>query len=628
MILADLILTNYKCYDYFELRNLNRLAVFVGENDAGKTVLLDAIDLLVNAAACACEDFHQRPDETQCEECIIEGRFQLEFHDGELPETYRSGVNKDELYLRKKFRYDGGNSQITVIGTGFKEDRFNGFNGAANQKALLLEIGMEPGRNEMERRRQFEELKHSGKIELIEREISIPNFNLLAPYMPRVQRIRSAEYRTPDTMITQTLRNVVANVINPKDEDGIPHELAELAEVRRLIDERLHEEISKAKDTLRRAHPKLKNVRFEPAVDFTKAVTNACLSIDLGDGELALNAFGEGTKKRLWMGLLDWEHETAKHNVTGSVLRLYDEPDVNLHYEAQRQLFGNIHEIAEDESAHTQCFVCTHAVMMIDRAPSEAINLIRVDDANKRTVRRISVSPDAKEVVGFFHELGQAVGLSNTALLYERGFLLVEGRGEAVAIPIIYETVFKRKLEQDGLKLIPIHGCSAWESIMETLFLNRTDSVHLLLDSDCKNPGSNARITPATLAKMKCDESFIDKQVTFIGTKEFEDAFKPEVIALALNAQYPRADGKSWDVVEIAKLKESSDKFSRDLMDKVKHECPEHKSKASKTTFAGALAKQTTETNLPVKIREALLALRYRAGLGAVEVRSLAVNAD
>jgi len=100
------------------------------------------------------------------------------------------------------------------------------------------------------------------------------------------------------------------------------------------------------------------------------------------------------------------------------------------------------------------------------------------------------------------------------------------------------------------------------------------------------------------------------------------------VIALALNAQYPRADGKSWDVVEIAKLKESSDKFSRDLMDKVKHECPEHKSKASKTTFAGALAKQTTETNLPVKIREALLALRYRAGLGAVEVRSLAVNAD
>ena len=95
MILTNLALTNYNCYDSFELHDLSRLAVFIGENDAGKTVLLDAIDLLVNASACAREDFHRRPDEKAREECIVEGRFKLEPHDEAFPEEFRSGKNKD-----------------------------------------------------------------------------------------------------------------------------------------------------------------------------------------------------------------------------------------------------------------------------------------------------------------------------------------------------------------------------------------------------------------------------------------------------------------------------------------------------------------------------------------------------
>ncbi|MDQ5827905.1 MAG: ATP-binding protein, partial [Chloroflexota bacterium] len=369
------------------------------------------------------------------------------------------------------------------------------------------------------------------------------------------------------------------------------------------------------------------NIRFEPSVDFTRAVTNACLSIDLGDGERVLTSYGEGTKKRLWMGLLEWEQEAARQNSSGSVIRLYDEPDVNLHYEAQRRLFNTISEIAEDRTARTQCLICTHAVTLIDRAPSETINLIRVDDSNRRSVRRISLSPDTKEIVGFFHELGQAVGLSNTALLYERAFLLVEGRSEYAAIPVIYQTLFGRSVAQDGLKLIPMHSCSAWESVIETLLMNRLESVHLLLDADCQNPESSARLTPETLRRLHCGNEFLSQQVTFVGTKEFEDAFETPVIIAALNSQYPRPGGDSWDPAEVASLKEKSAKFSRDLMKKVKTECPEHMLKANKTTFAAALARQTTDVNVPVKIKEALLLLRRRAGLGAAKVRASDIKA-
>jgi putative ATP-dependent endonuclease of OLD family len=626
MFLTDLVLTNYKCYDHFELHGLDRLAVFIGENDAGKTVLLHAIDLLVSAAACPRDDFHRGPESGQAQECIVEGRFRLEEHDT-LPETYRSGPGKGELFLRKKFSFDGGGTTISVIGSGFKDERFDNFNGADRQKFLLRELGEEPGRNEPERRAQMARLVESERIEVVEREVALPNVAPLAPHMPRIQRITSTEYKTPDTMITQTLRHVVASVINQVDEHGVVHELPGLTEVRRLIEDKLHEEISKAKETLRRVHPKLENIRFEPSVDFTRAVTNACLSIDLGDGERVLTSYGEGTKKRLWMGLLEWEQEAAKKNSSGSVIRLYDEPDVNLHYEAQRRLFNTISEIAEDRAARTQCFICTHAVTLIDRAPSEAINLIRVNDNNKRSTRRISLSPDSKEVVGFFHELGQAVGLSNTALLYERAFLLVEGRSEYAAIPVIYQTLFGRSMAQDGLKLIPMHSCSAWESVIETLLMNRLESVHLLLDADCQNPKSSARLTPETLKKLHYGDEFISRQVTFVGVKEFEDAFETHVIVAALNSQYPRPGGTSWDPVEVASMKEKSPKFSRDLMRKVKEKHPEHTPKANKTTFAAALARHTTDVNVPVKIKEALLLLRRRAGLGATEVRASDIKA-
>ena len=216
MFLTDLVLTNYKCYNHFELHGLDRLAVFIGENDAGKTVLLHAIKLLVSAASCPREDFHRGPDGGQAHECVVEGRFQLEEHDT-LPESYRSCPGKGELFLRKKFSFDGGGTVISVTGAGFRDERFDNFNGADNQKLLLRDLGEEPGRNEAERRAQMARLIESGKIEIVEREVVLSSVSPLAPHMPRVQRITSTEYKTPDTMITQTLRHVVSSVINQVD---------------------------------------------------------------------------------------------------------------------------------------------------------------------------------------------------------------------------------------------------------------------------------------------------------------------------------------------------------------------------------------------------------------------------
>jgi putative ATP-dependent endonuclease of the OLD family len=613
MILTEIRLKNFRCYKEIRLTSLERLVIFIGENDAGKTVFLDAISLLISNSSCAQEDFHRLPDGTYSDECIIEGFFRIEEFDT-LPDEFRSGATREFLHLWKVFSTQSAKTLYT--GLGYEDERFDNFNGAAYQKQLLQEYRLTPESNEAGRKSQRDHLVRTGKLRLVERELVLSSFSMLAPHLPRVERISSSDYRHPDTMVQQTLRSVASRVIKPiSPETGLPEEIPELSELRLKVKAELDREIAEAKATLQKFQPKLVDVRIDPIIDFTKSVSNGALTIDLGEGDRSLSSFGEGTKKNLWMGLMEWECQNAMENKAGSVIRLYDEPDVNLHYAVQRRLFNKITEIANDHNLRTQCFVSTHSLTLIDRAPSSAINHIVIGDDNQRSVNRIQSNSDTEEITTFFGEIGRAVGLTNTVLLFERGFLVVEGESEEATIPYLYQLLFKRTMAADGIVLIPLHGCSAWKAVIKILLNNRTEITHLLLDSDCLLPASKLRLTPESLREVGCKSDFLKDQVTYIGDKEFEDSFDSSLIADALNQDFPLEGTRLWEAEVIQNLKNSSPQFSKDMQDLVKRSCKKPiRSNVSKPNIAWAVAKRCAEETVPLKLREALQSLRNRVG--------------
>src|SRR5262249_28448167 len=150
------------------LPNLERLVIFIGENDAGKTVLLDAISLLISNSSCAQEDFYRLPDGTYSDECIIEGFFRIEEFDT-LPQEFRSGATGEVLHLWKVFSSKG--AKTFYSGLGYEDERFDSFSGAANQKQLLQEYGLTPESNEAGRKIQREQLMRTGKLKRVEREL-------------------------------------------------------------------------------------------------------------------------------------------------------------------------------------------------------------------------------------------------------------------------------------------------------------------------------------------------------------------------------------------------------------------------------------------------------------------------
>lgn len=619
MLLTELTLTNFRCYEQVKFDELDRLVIFIGENDVGKTVLLDAVEVLLGSKACSPRDFRRLTRDSQANELILSGVFTLETQDT-LPSEFRSGEQRDRLNLTRKFTSNGStvSSEVSVLGQGFEDARFDNFVGAENQKSLLKEYSVPPASNDNARKAQRDQLISSGILRTVERLVTVPLTHVagLNQHLPRVERISSVDYKTPDNIILRTLQRVANSVIMPVDHTtGKQTELPALQHVREEIARKLNEELAHVVPILQSHHVKLREVYAEPHIDFSRAVSTSNVILDCGDGEQGFDSFGEGTKKRIWMGLLDWERQANAGVQDRSVIRLYDEPDVNLHYDAQRQLFGNIQALASDVSARTQCLVCTHSVTLIDRAPSTSVNLIRATDDNRRTLSRIRSSGD-EELIEFLTDIGKAVGLSNTVLLYERGFLIVEGESEETAIPIIYRNIFGRSMREDSLVLINLHSCSAWKAAIELFLMNRLNMIHILLDADCLLPDSSGRITEQALIDLGCSDDFRRQQVTYIGTKEFEDAFSSDLIASALNTEFPDVMHDYWQSSLIDGLKGEA-KFSASLARSIRTSTVHSRRQdAKKPGIARAIANQCLRrTDVPPALMDALDRLRQRAGL-------------
>lgn len=592
MYLKKLKLKNFRCFNDFEIDDIGKLAVFIGENDAGKTVLLNAVKWLLNDSACEESDCRKLKNGRIEKEVSVEGIFEVEDFD-KLPSVYRGGENK-EFHLIKRHSSNGTEILCRI-----------------SNPLISASSGKKPFEERLLLRR-YSNSSDDGK----KKRDEVAEYNKIKNFLPEVDFVSAADYDAPNRLIEKRLRSTAARMLNRETADGEMRKLLKsLDKIKEKIQAELNDEIVAASKTLTRHNRKFKKIIAEPIIDFSKSVTLDSLILDLDDGERHFDQFGDGTKRRLWMGLLEWESDSRNDKDTRTIIRLYDEPDVNLHYKAQRDFFDNILEISQEENSKTQSFISTHSFPMIDRAPTESICFINSDQSGNREAKRMSISSTNAEVVSFFHEIGQTVGLSNTALIFERGFLLVEGKTEAVLLPTLYERFYGNSMARDGIKLINLYGCSSWQSVLETLLENRLNSVHFLLDTDCKSENSGSNIHKELKKNSKYANTVIKNQITFAGQYELEDSFSDDVLRQTLESVFPHSDNSYWQIFDFNSLRGEDKKFSDLLLELVKNQISSVRHKPSKPEFATHLAKYCTPERIPDAVIEAFNKLRERIGL-------------
>jgi energy-coupling factor transporter ATP-binding protein EcfA2 len=607
MLLTHLTVRNFCCYANLVDVPLHRLTVFIGENDAGKSALLTAIKLLLTDERLVESHYYHAENGQVADTITISGTFDLGKYDT-LPSDYRS-IDGKALILTKTFSDKQGIRKCEVKGLAYCDERYGQpqKQSASVQKELLNAIGIAPGANEPIRIQQFQQAADSGNIPKRESYFSV-SFSDLKEYLPLFESIASADYKNPDTLVQRTLQNVVNACLNPiNQQTASPELLPELVAVKAKIYEALNIKASEMKESLARQIPKLKDVRVsEPVIDFSKSVSSVNLMLDLGQGMQMASAFGSGTNKKLWMGLLDWERHIQQEYENRAVIRVYDEPDVNLDYSAERKLFGNILDATNKSGSRTQAIVATHSVTLVDRSPAQSINLIRVKDDGTRVIDCLCGDTD-DGIKHFLTSVGRSVGITNSALFYERVFLVVEGESEENALPIFYRHLYGHSFIEDGIVLINMQTCGAWKSVLSILQRHKSERTVLLLDRDCTNPNSGVNIYPDTLRELGYAEEWCITHCFYIGTKEFEDAFATSDIVAVLNQNWPKSDGAPWMDHDIDVIRNSGTKFSQDLLDYVKVTCIKQKrSSVRKPEFAEALARHCCSgTHIPAVIKDA-----------------------
>ena len=603
------------------------LTVLIGENDAGKSSVLDILDIVLNGGQPDTDDYYvdSRRKSLSNIEVILE--FDVDASETEATELCVDG----RLKVKKVYSHDPASVETFYWGEQPVDKRFRSQNfsslSAQEQKELIREMESTIGPEDISNKEKRAEWLQKYLTSCEKEALWVPVSGRWGNFLPRFERYSSMDYKEPANMIVKTLRQVYENFIyeggekdvnEGMDEFSSRHLIPALREVEESAKQQIQTTVADLKSFIKRYDPRVKHIGYEPVFDFESSLRPGEFTIDVGRGLHRLSKTGDGTKRRMFMAVLDWDREVAIQQIreqkgySRTIIRGYDEPDTNLHYEAQRLMFQAISDITT-YNERMQAILCTHSLTMIDRAPAQAIRLLRLDEGGCSYVSKLTVQDDP-EIEQFLVNLARELGITNSVIFYERCFILVEGETEHNALPILYKKKYGRSLFEDGIRLINLKGNGAAKEFLRLLSHNRQSLTLIVVDSDTRSQGnSTGRLTERVLKESGFDDEFITERLIYVGSQEFEDVFSNEVIVLSLERHWPKQIGE-WTSREVDEWR-AGGKFSDNIKGAVWEQSGEDTPKWSKPLFGVKLAEVCSEDDIPEIVIEVFEKARRIAGI-------------
>ena len=594
MKLEELKINGYRCFKESTSIPFKNLTVLIGENDCGKSSILRAIELLLTKASCSDEDFFELGG-IQLDEFSVSGVFKLTNTDNK--EALKPYVINNEISYKKVFKKHLS-FQTTINKITFQDTELENYLdlNADSTKQLLTKYNLPNISTQEERRREIKkyiDLEWENIPKSIE-EADI-NFNSIFPYLPVFQYYGSHDYGNPQSLVKRTLDNIYSSYfydesggLKIKSIKGIKDKV--LSQLNKTIEEKLLSKIQKY-------NPKIVSVQGKLDIDFSRGLDFQGIELNEGQGYKLISYKGEGSKKRLFLSILEWDKE-VQLGMTDSraIIRAYDEPDSNLHYEAQRKMFYAISDLANNPKSNIQSVIATHSIAMIDRADSNSIIHV-LQNVGISEIDYLKSDGDL-DILNFLNQISVIGGIKNSSIFYEKCFLLVEGDSEHTAIPKIYKKLFNKTLSENGIVLINLQSNGAWFNFLKLLHRNKSSCTVMLLDTDTQNPNCGANVTTEKLNEIGFDSDFLSTNVFFAGVQEFEDVFPNHIIRNVFNRLYPKPTKAKWKNQHIIELRGNYDKISKGFLEETRKYIAHHHKNYKKPEFANELVDLITQKEL------------------------------
>lgn len=573
-MLKKILIRNYRCLKNDVVVNFeNGLTLIVGENDAGKTTLVDALKVILQGKKVEAADFSYGTNE------IL---FEIEFGEHVYSSIHKieDSIISSSLFL--KLPHDRLNELKVQITGDFIETEEN----IKKIKELANLLGVTFRSNT-----QFGTLisNVSNKIDSLlegpnpaEFETTLPKINA---YFLDGKHFEDISLLINELYFKEKKKSIWNETVNDSDtiESVIRNRLDRHAsEIQEAIND------GGITGKIQEFLPGLTRINVEPVFETRDLTISVLVKMLEGEQEILISKKGDGTKRRITLALLDYNNTgdpTIPH------LFILDEADTHLHVKAQLELIITLNRFISDGK---QIIVTTHSPFLINSCRPEQIRLLR----NSRNESQVKYLNKEEDVISLFKNLG----IENMYLFFAKKIVIVEGETEEKFIPIMFDKLFGSNLYSNLIKVINAKGINNVPGFARAILelINR-ENIFTLIDNDADE------MTQELIEKLNLNQT----NKFHVGSKEFEDSFAPNTIYEAWKSYVEscgRQIGDLWHEELIAQKRDecirNGKKFSKEL-----RELNSGSKKMDKITLGVALGKYCKEEDLDMNLRNLLYAL-------------------
>jgi putative ATP-dependent endonuclease of OLD family len=573
--------------------NISKLSLITGQNDGGKSSLLNSIEIFLSPRLkpadddyCKVDDnvsfyyavfdatFLLSPEEKEkishpwdelhiCKVCTREGA-----PDERPPEPFY--VYETEVFPDERFLVDLQTQNIEVLRKIVDDYRIPFVGNRTMKEPLLSAI------------RQWLEAQPKVRGHKIAGDALFRLFPSPIPF-------QSTLALNPKSEVYSTLRTFFLKKINEKQYSD------SLSKISDDIKGEMKAELDQFETIVKSYCNDVQSIEIEPSFDFSSGFKTSDLLIRKKDNiPINLDKEGDGRKRRITLATHEWRKNilTSTPDVNDGIAKnyliMYDEPDTHLDYHSQRQILDIIRNIATKD--WNSVLISTHSLNLIDRIP--ITDIVHLSLKGNETTANVLCTTDPKLIDSFLYGINDNMGLKNSLLLNEKCFYIVEGETEFNALPGMFLQYKGMPFQSAGIRLIQGHGCGSVRDFAKFLKENHREVV-FLLDTDARTKGSHV-FSEECLTEDGFDCA---SQLTLIGDVEFEDAFSDDFYARLCNLHFRKQDGSDWSPTDFMRLRAGD--FANGLKAMLSRET---RSGVSKPDIGMAIGKTIAVADIPSAI--------------------------
>lgn len=557
------------------------LTVIVGENDCGKSTLIDAIKVLTDSQSLDLDD-------------ISRGESGAKFT-----------LYTDEFTVYKEFKVTDSNGEKRIDDLGLKYRPSDEI-----LEAIKKHLGEDDFDPEVDENRQF--LMKTGRdfgltvransnmdnlrqniIESIDILIAEPGEWLEAKSLPEISKVEldGKKFENVPSFFKEVfLRERQASIWKEEIEKGKTVENfihSKIEEYSKEITESL--EKTGIKEKLQLFLSGLTDIIIEPIYESRDLNIDAKVKFLENGNEINLDKKGDGTKRRITMALLEIRKDQTKESPDSSTIYMFDEPDTHLHVKAQIELMDLLQSFIDNGD---QVILTTHSPFIMNYARPQQIRLLEKGEAAFSKLKHLK--EDAVSTSDILRELG----IENVYLFFARTIIIVEGETEQQFLENHYMQRNGKALSSNLVRIVNVEGITNIYGFSRGILeLHNKENIITMYDNDASDELRNLIHS----LEIESNQHYV------IGTKEFEDAFSNDVLFYCWKAYYDQNEWKcpeGWSAENIQKVREECDKNSKMKFSKEIKKLNRRGKKMTKPLFGTFLGKNLDKEDIPDRLRE------------------------